>query len=171
MHVHRGASAPFSAFFFRADTPACGSGISQVPRPAAAPRGPAPMPVVGGRPITYRRVRRRPPTRGGGGDPGGMADLGVQDDDVAVKEPLDLIRLSLDEFVYVKLRGSREVRGRLHAYDQHLNMVLGEVEETHTTVEIDEETYEVSRRARHPRNKRERSRTLAHAAKPPENRK
>lgn len=30
----------------------------------------------------------------------------------------------------------------LQAYDQHLNMVLGEVEETVTTVEIDEETYE-----------------------------
>lgn len=28
------------------------------------------------------------------------------------------------------------------AYDQHLNMVLGEAEETITTVEIDEETYE-----------------------------
>lgn len=30
----------------------------------------------------------------------------------------------------------------LQAYDQHLNMVLGEAEETVTTVEIDEETYE-----------------------------
>ena len=28
------------------------------------------------------------------------------------------------------------------AYDQHLNMILSEVEETITTVEIDEETYE-----------------------------
>ena len=28
------------------------------------------------------------------------------------------------------------------AYDQHLNMVLGDVEETITTVEIDEETFE-----------------------------
>jgi small nuclear ribonucleoprotein (snRNP)-like protein len=28
------------------------------------------------------------------------------------------------------------------AYDQHLNMVLGDAEETVTTVEIDEETYE-----------------------------
>ena len=28
------------------------------------------------------------------------------------------------------------------AYDQHLNMVLGDVEETVTTVEMDEETYE-----------------------------
>uniref|UniRef100_H2ZF55 U6 snRNA-associated Sm-like protein LSm3 n=1 Tax=Ciona savignyi TaxID=51511 RepID=H2ZF55_CIOSA len=60
----------------------------------------------------------------------------------AVEEPLDLIRLSLDERVYVKMRNERELRGRLHAYDQHLNMVLGEVEETVTAVEIDEETYE-----------------------------
>ncbi|XP_063486768.1 U6 snRNA-associated Sm-like protein LSm3 isoform X2 [Symphalangus syndactylus] len=28
------------------------------------------------------------------------------------------------------------------AYDQHLNMILGDVEETVTTIEIDEETYE-----------------------------
>jgi hypothetical protein len=28
------------------------------------------------------------------------------------------------------------------AYDQHLNMILGDVEETTTTVEIDDETYE-----------------------------
>ena len=28
------------------------------------------------------------------------------------------------------------------AYDQHLNMILGPVEETITTVEIDDETYE-----------------------------
>jgi hypothetical protein len=31
-----------------------------------------------------------------------------------VKEPLDLIRLSLDERVYVKCRAERELRGRLH---------------------------------------------------------
>lgn len=30
----------------------------------------------------------------------------------------------------------------LQAFDQHLNMVLGDAEETVTTVEIDEETYE-----------------------------
>lgn len=77
---------------------------------------------------------------------------------ITVKEPLDLIRLSLDERIYVKMRNERELRGRLHvsdavlfisliyyccqAYDQHLNMVLGDAEETVTTVEIDEETYE-----------------------------
>eukprot|EP01120_Amphizonella_sp_Union-15-10_P002336 TRINITY_DN1250_c0_g1_i1.p1 TRINITY_DN1250_c0_g1~~TRINITY_DN1250_c0_g1_i1.p1 ORF type:complete len:100 (+),score=25.15 TRINITY_DN1250_c0_g1_i1:70-369(+) len=59
-----------------------------------------------------------------------------------VEEPLDLIRLSLDQRIYVKLRGEREIRGKLYAYDQHLNMILGDVEETHTTVEIDEETLE-----------------------------
>ncbi|XP_057560600.1 U6 snRNA-associated Sm-like protein LSm3 [Hippopotamus amphibius kiboko] len=58
------------------------------------------------------------------------------------EEPLDLIRLSLDERIYVKMRNDRELRGRLHAYDQHLNMILGDVEETVTTIEIDEETYE-----------------------------
>ena len=30
----------------------------------------------------------------------------------------------------------------VQAYDQHLNMILGEVEETVTTVELDEETFE-----------------------------
>ena len=34
-----------------------------------------------------------------------------------VKEPLDLVRLSLGERIYIKLRGSRELRGKLHAYD------------------------------------------------------
>jgi small nuclear ribonucleoprotein (snRNP)-like protein len=28
------------------------------------------------------------------------------------------------------------------SYDQHLNMILGDVEETVTSIEIDEETYE-----------------------------
>lgn len=32
----------------------------------------------------------------------------------AVEQPLDLIRLSLGEKIYVKLRGGREVHGRLH---------------------------------------------------------
>ncbi|KAF1598166.1 UNVERIFIED_CONTAM: U6 snRNA-associated Sm-like protein LSm3, partial [Eudyptes robustus] len=32
--------------------------------------------------------------------------------------------------------------GRLHAFDQHLNMILADVEETVTTTETDEESYE-----------------------------
>ncbi|XP_065791515.1 U6 snRNA-associated Sm-like protein LSm3 isoform X1 [Muntiacus reevesi] len=69
-------------------------------------------------------------------------DVDPQQTTNTVEEPLDLIRLSLDERIYVKMRNDRELRGRLHAYDQHLNMILGDVEETVTTIEIDEETYE-----------------------------
>ena len=61
---------------------------------------------------------------------------------MSIETPLDLIRLSIDEKVVVKCRGERELRGRLHAFDQHLNMVLGEVEETVTSKEVDEETEE-----------------------------
>ncbi|EGX53826.1 U4/U6-U5 snRNP complex subunit lsm3 [Orbilia oligospora] len=57
----------------------------------------------------------------------------------AVAEPLDLVRLSLDEVVFVKLRGDRELRGRLHAYDSHCNLVLGEVEETIYVVDEDDD--------------------------------
>ncbi|ETN45242.1 uncharacterized protein HMPREF1541_10119 [Cyphellophora europaea CBS 101466] len=57
----------------------------------------------------------------------------------SVSEPLDLVRLSLDEVVFVKLRGDRELKGRLHAYDSHCNLVLGEVEETIYTIDEDEE--------------------------------
>lgn len=42
-----------------------------------------------------------------------MADSGDVDA-AAVSEPLDLVRLSLDEIVFVKLRGDRELKGRLH---------------------------------------------------------
>jgi U6 snRNA-associated Sm-like protein LSm3 len=102
-----------------------------------------------------------------------------------MEQPLDLIRLSLDERVYIKMRGDRELRGRLHvrthlhthtlqcrtrpstnariyralctpnrtltlthrpsawqAYDQHMNMVLGDAEETVTVVEVDPTTQE-----------------------------
>ena len=56
----------------------------------------------------------------------------------AVQEPLDLVRLSLDEKVFIKTRNSREIRGRLQAYDQHLNMILSDVEESYQSVEVDE---------------------------------
>lgn len=92
----------------------------------------------------------------------------------AVEEPIDLVRLSLDERIYVKLRGDRELRGRLHvswsidrayeiranerlincfspnqAFDGHLNLVLGEVEETITIVDVNEDTNEEVIRVRY----------------------
>ncbi|KAI9993138.1 hypothetical protein PInf_015205 [Phytophthora infestans] len=60
----------------------------------------------------------------------------------SIDEPLDLIKLSVAERIYVKCRGDRELRGVLQAYDQHLNMVLSDVEETITVQELDPETYE-----------------------------
>lgn len=41
-----------------------------------------------------------------------MADVG--EDTTHVQEPLDLVKLLLDEVVFVKLRGDRELKGRLH---------------------------------------------------------
>jgi len=57
----------------------------------------------------------------------------------SVNEPLDLVRLLLDEVVFVKLRGDRELKGRLHAYDSHCNLVLGEVEETIYIIDEDDD--------------------------------
>jgi small nuclear ribonucleoprotein (snRNP)-like protein len=41
----------------------------------------------------------------------------------AVEEPLDLIRLSLDERIYVKMRNERELKGRLNVSKSYLTLV------------------------------------------------
>lgn len=41
-----------------------------------------------------------------------MAD--AAEENTHVSEPLDLVKLLLDEVVFVKLRGDRELKGRLH---------------------------------------------------------
>ena len=64
-----------------------------------------------------------------------MADIGT-----GIHEPFDLIRFSLSEPVLVKLRGDREMRGILHAYDGHMNLMLGDVEETIYEVQVEEVT-------------------------------
>lgn len=38
----------------------------------------------------------------------------MAEDDTPSNEPLDLVRLCLDEIVVIKLRGDRELSGRLH---------------------------------------------------------
>ncbi|KAH7914410.1 like-Sm ribonucleoprotein [Hygrophoropsis aurantiaca] len=53
-----------------------------------------------------------------------------------IQEPFDLIRLSLSERVFVKLRGDREITGVLHAYDGHMNLILSDVEETIMIVDV-----------------------------------
>lgn len=75
-----------------------------------------------------------------------------------IQEPFDLIRLSLSERVFVKLRGDRELTGILHvcrflasirrvsprndsnfvkAYDGHMNLIMSDVEETILIVDTD----------------------------------
>ncbi|KFO26083.1 U6 snRNA-associated Sm-like protein LSm3 [Fukomys damarensis] len=71
-----------------------------------------------------------------------MDNMDQQQTTHTVEELLDLIRLSLDGQIYVKMKNNRELQGRLHAYDQHLNMLLGDVEETVTSKESDGEIYE-----------------------------
>jgi len=55
-----------------------------------------------------------------------------------IQEPFDLIRLSLNERVFVKLRGDRELNGVLHAYDGHMNLIMSDVKETIMLVDVDE---------------------------------
>ncbi|GME83810.1 unnamed protein product [Ambrosiozyma monospora] len=49
---------------------------------------------------------------------------------VSSSEPLDLIKFCLDEQIYLKLRGGREMVGRLHAYDSHCNIIISDAIET-----------------------------------------
>lgn len=48
-----------------------------------------------------------------------------------------MVTMSLKERVYVKCRHGRELKGKLIAYDAHLNLMLGDVEEKIITLELD----------------------------------
>ena len=43
--------------------------------------------------------------------------------------PLELLTKSLETRVLIKLKGRRELRGKLRGFDQHMNLVLDEAEE------------------------------------------
>ncbi|RLI72579.1 RNA-binding protein [Candidatus Heimdallarchaeota archaeon] len=43
--------------------------------------------------------------------------------------PMDLLTLSLNKIVLVKLKGGRQLRGKLINYDAHLNLTLDDAEE------------------------------------------
>ncbi|OAF69506.1 putative U6 snRNA-associated Sm-like protein LSm3 [Intoshia linei] len=59
-----------------------------------------------------------------------------------IKEPLDLIKYSINGYILVKMRNNRIVKGKMNSFDQHLNMILSEVEEETYKVHIDDETYD-----------------------------
>ena len=54
-----------------------------------------------------------------------------------VQEPMDLLQMSLNEKVLVKLRHRRELRGKLVAFDDHLNLMLGDASEKVTEDVLD----------------------------------
>jgi len=64
-----------------------------------------------------------------------MATIREGDASTTVQVPLDLVRLSLSERIYVKLRGDRELTGLLHACDGHMNLIMSDVQETIMIVE------------------------------------
>lgn len=44
-------------------------------------------------------------------------------------DPIRSLKSLIGKKVFVKLRTGGEVRGKMHAYDEHLNMVLGDMVE------------------------------------------
>ena len=48
---------------------------------------------------------------------------------IGSQKPLELLSKSLDERVLIKLKGNRELRGRLIGFDQHMNLILENAEE------------------------------------------
>jgi len=52
-----------------------------------------------------------------------MATDELQPEPSVVQEPLDLIKLSLDERIYVKMRNDRELKGRLHVRNTQVFLV------------------------------------------------
>ncbi|MBD3229156.1 MAG: small nuclear ribonucleoprotein [Candidatus Lokiarchaeota archaeon] len=49
--------------------------------------------------------------------------------------PLELLTKSLETRVLIKLKGRRELRGKLRGFDQHMNLVLDEAEEINSNKE------------------------------------
>ena len=52
-----------------------------------------------------------------------------QDKRLNKDRPMDLLSMSLNGIVLVKLKGGRQLRGKLKNYDAHLNLTLEDAEE------------------------------------------
>ena len=48
---------------------------------------------------------------------------------IGAQKPLELLSKSLDQRVLIKLKGGRELRGKLVGFDQHMNLILENSEE------------------------------------------
>lgn len=49
---------------------------------------------------------------------------------MSISQPLNFIRMLLDEQITIKLRGAREITGKLQAFDEHCNLMLSDAVET-----------------------------------------
>lgn len=48
-----------------------------------------------------------------------------------INRPFDLLNNVMNKAVMVRLKGDRQLRGTLKAFDQHMNLVLEEADELH----------------------------------------
>ena len=53
-----------------------------------------------------------------------------------VKQPLDLLRMSVGKGIVVQMRHERELAGTLVGFDIHVNMILSRVTEVRTFVNV-----------------------------------
>lgn len=51
-----------------------------------------------------------------------------------ITRPFDILNGAMNKQVLIRLKGNRQLRGKLSAFDQHMNLVLGEAEELEETV-------------------------------------
>ena len=60
-----------------------------------------------------------------------MAELYEKDAGISeIQEPMEMLALTLNERVHVRLRHNRVLTGKLVAYDDHLNLMLGDTQES-----------------------------------------
>jgi small nuclear ribonucleoprotein len=64
--------------------------------------------------------------------------LGEKELATLMNKPLELLSKSLDMRVLIKLKGGRELRGKLRGFDQHMNLVLENAEEVRKNEENEE---------------------------------